>query len=686
MPLYGVGLSPGYAKDNKRFATGGAAGRLTMNDKGWISSVKTKVLHSEDGPVYALAWRGRYIVWACDKGIMVWDVQAHRRITLIRRPKDSPPPDAFNCSLCWRDDHTFVIGWADSIRVAAIKAKVTGDSRATTGMFVEIIGMFRTEYWVCGVAPYLSDSLVVLAYIPEEEVDPSEDNDEGVIEGDVLQHGTARKPELVITSLSNEETSSDALSIVNYEQYIANDYHMAFLEEEHIYFVVSPKDIVVARQRDSDDHVSWLLDHEKYPEALVAVREGEEKKELRVHTIESVGDHYIEHLLSCTRYDEAADVCRDIYDTNAEGWQKWIDMFLKKGQARAIAPLVPTENPQLPSEVYTSLLLSLAEGEVAECTVLRELIGQWDAHLYSSAEAKTAVLDNLRVAEGERERLLKSTLAQIYRDMDKPHKAVPILLDLGEGDVLELIYEHALSEQLLAHLDRLLVLDREKTIQYLLDHKEQIKVNTIVDKLRKDPLHLFYYLDALSSEDLAAGAPFHDLQVALCAEYAPEKLMELLKHSNFYSLEKALQVCRERDLVPQTVFLYSRIGNNKQALQLIIDRLGDVHMAINFAKEQNDAELWDDLIVYSADKPEFIRGLLNNIGTHVDPIVLIRRIPLGLPIPGLRDSLVKIMQDFNLQVSLREGCQKILIADVLTLMNVLVKQRRRGTRLGMSLV
>jgi len=47
----------------------------------------------------------------------------------------------------------------------------------------------------------------------------------------------------------------------------------------------------------------------------------------------------------------------------------------------------------------------------------------------------------------------------------------------------------------------------------------------------------------------------------------------------------------------------------------------------------------------------FITGLLNNIGTHVDPIILIQKIREGLEIPGLRNSLVQILHDYYLQVS-----------------------------------
>jgi hypothetical protein len=55
-------------------------------------------------------------------------------------------------------------------------------------------------------------------------------------------------------------------------------------------------------------------------------------------------------------------------------------------------------------------------------------------------------------------------------------------------------------------------------------------------------------------------------------------------------------------------------------------------------------------------RAELIIGLLNEIGTHVDPLVLIRRIPPGLDIRGLRNALVKIMQDYNLQVQYSAGC------------------------------
>ena len=65
--------------------------------------------------------------------------------------------------------------------------------------------------------------------------------------------------------------------------------------------------------------------------------------------------------------------------------------------------------------------------------------------------------------------------------------------------------------------------------------------------------------------------------MGLYAEYEPSRLIEFLRASSYYSLEKAYKVCKERDYVTEMVFLLGRMGNNKEALNLIIERLGDVN-------------------------------------------------------------------------------------------------------------
>lgn len=46
-----------------------------------------------------------------------------------------------------------------------------------------------------------------------------------------------------------------------------------------------------------------------------------------------------------------------------------------------------------------------------------------------------------------------------------------------------------------------------------------------------------------------------------------------------------------------------RIGDTKEALELIIIELKDMQQAIEFCQEHDDADLWNDLINHSLDKP-----------------------------------------------------------------------------------
>ena len=185
----------------------------------------------------------------------------------------------------------------------------------------------------------------------------------------------------------------------------------------------------------------------------------------------------------------------------------------------------------------------------------------------------------------------------------------------------------------------------------------------MVHQLEPKPKYLYMYLDSLFAKDPSTVLPYSDRMVELYAAYDHERLMPFLRASNFYDLERAYNICRERDYVDEMVFLLGRMGNNKQALMLIIERLGDVKKAIEFASDQADEDLWEDLLSYSETRPDFIRALLEHVGSEINPIRLIRRIRDGMEIPGLKAALVKILHASNLQVSLLDGCHTILNGD-----------------------
>eukprot|EP00053_Salpingoeca_punica_P006918 m.64260 g.64260 ORF g.64260 m.64260 type:complete len:248 (+) comp13917_c0_seq1:2-745(+) len=169
----------------------------------------------------------------------------------------------------------------------------------------------------------------------------------------------------------------------------------------------------------------------------------------------------------------------------------------------------------------------------------------------------------------------------------------------------------------------------------------------------------------------------------LLADYRREHLMAFLM-ANSVPLNAAKEVCEAKRLIPELVFVLHFSGDKKRALMMIIHELQDINKALELVVEENEDELWEMLITESMKKPEFIQGLLNNVGTHIDPRRIIQRIPQGMEIPKLRDSLVKIMHDYNLQIELRKGCCDIITNDSIMLLVRLNRQQRMGVAVGSS--
>jgi hypothetical protein len=199
---------------------------------------------------------------------------------------------------------------------------------------------------------------------------------------------------------------------------------------------------------------------------------------------------------------------------------------------------------------------------------------------------------------------------------------------------------------------------------------------------------LLKYLDSLFHKESRnkdsgnqAGKDFHNNQVRLYAEFDPSRLYDFLEKSNYWDLEIALSVCKEFKLWREVVFILGRMGNIEEALNLMVDKVGDVKQAIEFVQKQNDDKLWDDLILKAIRNPVFVSGLLENVGTHINPLKLIEKIPKGMEIIGLRDRLVKIINDYLLQMSLSQGCQEVLKADVITLVNRLNRGNKKAVRI-----
>lgn len=554
-------------------------------------------------------------------------------------------------------------------------------------------------------------SLLILVYSPPD----TSFREEMTQDRDKQARKVADRPELRIISRSGEELAADALSVSNYQRWGCNDYVLAEVDTDPLrsdvtnegrsYVVLSPRDIILVKPRDRRDHVHWLVERKRYEEALEeleiieasgdTVEEGDDGL-----TASEIGQRYIEHLINDGDFVKAAQLCPKVCAHDSKRWEDWIFTFAGKRQLQAIIPYVPTENPRLDHLVYEMMLAHFLAHDLH---ALQQTIKEWPKDIYDIAAVIVAVRSELdktastskTISSSPDTTILMECLAELYTANRQHGKALTYFLRLRRPNVLDVIREHNLFTDVQDQVLLLVEFDHERirkrqeagevvdedksdAISLLVDNIHSIHIQRVVPQLQSQPRYLFLYLDALVSRDPQLVSNFADMLVKLYAEYARQRLVDFLRASTDYNLEIAYTVCQDRDLVPEMVYLLGRMGNNKKALTLIIEKLGDVRQAIEFAKEQADDDLWEDLLMYSESRPAFIRGLLENVGPEINPIRLIRRIKNGLEIPGLKEALIKILQDFQLQISLLDGCQTILNVDISDLSRKLYADQTSG--------
>lgn len=244
------------------------------------------------------------------------------RITFIERPNDSPRADLFKCTLHWQDDTTLLIGWADYIKIARIRerpstATASGSSNQPP-FIVEITAAFQLDCMISGI---LSNSLSMPKSQDESSVQdttpssflilayqaPDTYGDEMTEDRARQARKTAERPELRIISHTGEELSADALGVTNYQAWSCNDYVMAEVDGPNssgrCHVVISPKDIVIVRPRDRKDHILWLVDHQRYDEALEEAEKLDEDErsadgdQSEISPV-AIGERYIRHLVA----------------------------------------------------------------------------------------------------------------------------------------------------------------------------------------------------------------------------------------------------------------------------------------------------------------------------------------------------------------------------------------------------
>ena len=451
-----------------------------------------------------------------------------------------------------------------------------------------------------------------------------------------------------------------------------------------------------------------------------------------------IGEKWLQLLVNKEDWVKAGVACSKVLGASSS-WEHWIWVFAHAEKFDEIAPFIPTIelHPPLPSVVYEVVLGHYISHDPLQ---LKELLNRWPQELFDVGSITSAIRRRLDIGDIREEtiedgevgrdwRILKESLAKLYLMNGRAREALKCFIQLQDAEAaMDLIKDHHLVDAVSDDIPGLILLRVSKEqqqsaslaeLQYLTSepvrllvdeaHHGIVRPETVITQLqdRKEMLpYLFFYIRALWNGDTTSSPAVPtrniadpsvtdhlaategkslvndsaDIAVSLFAEYDRPLLMSFLRTSQSYTIEKASEICKKREYIPELVYLLSKEGQTNAALFLIIDKLQDVSQAIAFAKEQDDSDLWNDLLEYSMNKPRFIRGLLEEVGTAINPITLVRRIPEGLEVEGLKEGLIRMIKEYELQDSISEGVARVLRGEVATGMSTLRTGQKRGIK------
>lgn len=327
--------------------------------------------------------------------------------------------------------------------------------------------------------------------------------------------------------------------------------------------------------------MAWLVDHGSLTEAFELVGDSLEygDRERRERMLE-IGLRLVEKGLKEGEYEVAAGWCKVLED--GEKWEVWIARFAELGNARLLVGLMPVD-PPLASKCYHLIIsecLRLGEFAVLDTTIMlwpstlypiKEVIEEATALDTSGAGALWKVLYHLHGFEKNMDRQIYYGLLMRYPDLSL---AIELNSAFSLFDDPLLLVQYAYDTTSMENpIDRIRASIKSKMLTLVVSHSTQLSPSKAYKLLSKDTKLLYIYLSALYIQD--PECEYQQEMVLLTATHDSAVLLDFLRTANI-SPPAAFTICERFDLVPEMMFLLVKMGNNRKALSLLIDRVGDV--------------------------------------------------------------------------------------------------------------
>ncbi|CAK5060137.1 unnamed protein product [Meloidogyne enterolobii] len=439
----------------------------------------------------------------------------------------------------------------------------------------------------------------------------------------------------LIKPISLQEYSleaEDTIEMKNVNIKMLNKFGLVSLPLDDIYILAGPRETIEALPCSIDNRIQWLMENGLFEEALEsALRNSELLKE---NSVLDVGKRLLNHLIEKQDFETAASYLPEICSKYKEEWEYYVNEFEHHNQQLKLIPVIPTKDPQLEPENYESILNAAL---YSRPKLFYAIVSHWDADIYRAGSLVAEVFKRI-------------TTDNINKNMVKVHKDVPNSVQLlSENDRNYLLralaslllqcrkYEDAIKTYILLQDPTIFgVIDRYKLFPYVKDQimelmeiNQDLAIRLLLDNedlISQDKLAYLHRLQARGE-----GMSYSNRLVKLYADHDRPSLLPFLRKNEHYKIDLALDVCKKREFIEEVVYLLGRTGNRLEALDLMVNKLLRIDMAIDFCAENDDYELWERLIESSIKRPEQIVILLKRMAClNIDSISVVEKVFLNI--------------------------------------------------------
>jgi hypothetical protein len=227
-----VAISP---SGEKTLCVGGADGVLNIVTKTIFGPSQT-VLHGGEGPISSIEWRGANVAWANSFGVKVFNLKDQKPITFVPKPQRNGRAVTDGCFVAWPKDSLILLGWEEGVvQVLRLEALAQGGSRA------EVTNVFRFPYApITGLDAFAWEEIRIVT--------------SGV--GPTMHH---------ICKLDGKVVATDMVPG-------CVEGKLAAATESRQAVIWTTSTVTQAIVRPLPDHAGWLLEENRFEEALEVAR------------------------------------------------------------------------------------------------------------------------------------------------------------------------------------------------------------------------------------------------------------------------------------------------------------------------------------------------------------------------------------------------------------------------------